>query len=108
MILNIKERLVLSMIMEPQAGRFDALKLIRKFREELSFSEEEIKKIDLRIDEGKGYKWDPERSIEKDIPVGDVVLNMIKNQFLKLEREERLFEDHLDIYSRFVSTEETK
>jgi len=105
MILSTKERLVLSMIMEPQAGRFDALKLIRKFRENLSFSESEIKEINLRSEDGVGYKWDKE--VQKDVEIGDVVSNMIKKQFQKLDREERLFEDHMAIYEKFVVDEKS-
>jgi len=102
MILSIKERLVLSMIMEQQAGRFDALKLIRKFREDLSFSEEEIKEINLRSEDGVGFRWDTDKEVQKDIPINEVVQDMIKKQFQKLDREERLMEDHLDIYGKFV------
>ena len=102
MILTIKERLVLNMVMEQQSGRYDALKLIRKLREDLSFSESEIKEINLR-NEDKGFIWDKE--IEKDIPIGEVVMGIIKKQFQKLDREERLMEDHLDIYAKFVPQE---
>ena len=105
MLLSIKERLVLNMIMEQQAGRFDALKLIRKFRENLSFSESEIKEVNLRSEDGIGFKWDKE--LQKDVEIGDIVSNMIKKQFQKLDREERLFEDHLDIYAKFVVDEKS-
>lgn len=100
MLLSIKERLVMNMIMEQQSGRYDALKLIRKFREDLSFSEDEIKEINLRSEDGVGFRWDKE--IQKDIPIGDVVVGMIKKQFQKLDKEERLMEDHLEIYQKFV------
>lgn len=100
MILSIKERLVLNMIMEQQAGRFDTLKLIRKLREDLSFSENEIKEINLRSEDGAGFRWDKET--QKDIEIGEVVINMIRKQFQKLDREERLMEDHLEIYTRFI------
>lgn len=100
MILSIKERLVLNMIMEPQAGRYDALKLIRKLREDLSFSEIEIKDINLRSEDGAGFRWDKE--VQKDIDIGEVVVAMIKKQFQKLDKEERLHEDHLEIYQKFV------
>jgi len=104
MILSIKERLVLSMIMEPQAGRYDALKLVRRFREDLSFSEAEIKEVDLQSADGQGFKWSKE--VSKDIPINEVVQNIIKKQFEKLDREERLQEGHLDIFTKFVAKEE--
>lgn len=99
MILSIKERLVLNMVMEQQSGRYDTLKLVRKLREDLSFSEDEIKKVSLRTEDG-GFKWDGE--IEKDISLSDVMLGVIKKQFEKLDREERLMEDHLEIYGKFM------
>ena len=100
MILSIKERLVLNMIMEPQSGRYDALKLVRKLREGLSFSEDEIKEVNLRSEDGAGFRWDKE--IAKDIEIGEVIMGMLKKQFQKLDTEEKLQEDHMDIYSKFV------
>ncbi len=100
MILSTKERLVLSMIMEPQAGRFDALKLIRKFREDLSFSPDEIKEINLRAEENGSFRWDKE--ITKDVEIGEITIGIIRKQFQKLDREERLMEDHLDLYLKFT------
>jgi hypothetical protein len=109
MILSVKERLVLSMIMEQQAGRADVLKLIRKFREDLSFSEAEIRQINLKQnDDGTGFVWDPDKGVEKDVPIGEVAMGVIKKQFQKLDREERLMEEHLDLYAKFVPSEETK
>lgn len=103
MELSVKERLVLSMILEPQAGRYDALKMLRKFREELSFSEDEIKAINLHPEEGLGYKWEPKNEKPKDIEVNDVMLNIIKKQFQKLDKEERLHESHFDLYEKFMA-----
>ena len=100
MILSTKERLVLSMIMEQQAGRFDTLKLLRKFREDLSFSEAEIKEINLRTEDGTGFRWDKEA--KKDVSIDDIVMDMIRKQFQKLDREEKLMEDHMDLYTKFV------
>ena len=105
MKLSIKERLVLNMIMEKQAGRYDTLKLLRKFREDLSFTEEEIKDINLQSVDGQGFKWDKE--LDKDVPIGDTVMGVIKNQFQKLDREERLMEDHMDLYSKFMEAATT-
>ena len=108
MQLSIKERLVLSMIMEPQAGRYDALKLVRKFREDLSFSETEIKNINLKSEDGQGFKWDNKEGTDKDVPINEVVQNIIKKQFEKLDREERLQEDHMPIYEKFVTKKEVE
>ena len=103
MILSTKERLVLSMIMEPQAGRFDALKLIRKFREDLSFSQDEIKEINLRQEDAGNFRWDKE--LTKDVDIGEITMGIIKKQFQKLDREERLQEDHLDLFMKFTQGE---
>lgn len=100
MELKIKDRIVLSMIMEPQAGRYDVLKMIRQFREDLSFTAEEIEATNLRNEEKVGYRWDKE--ISKDVPVGDVLMGIIKKQFEKMEQEGRLHETHLDIYEKFI------
>ena len=100
MELKNRERIVLSMILEPQAGRYDVLKLVRKLREDLSFSESEIKEVNLRAEEGGGYRWD--KDLVKDVEIGEVTMGVIKKQFEKLEKEGRLHETHMDIYEKFV------
>lgn len=100
MELKIRERIVLNMIMEPQAGRYDVLKLIRKLREDLSFSESEIKEVNLRAEEGGSFRWDKE--FVKDVEIGEVTMGVIKKQFEKLEKEGKLHETHMDIYEKFV------
>lgn len=100
MELKIKDRIVLNMVMEPQAGRYDVLKLVRKLREDLSFSEQEIKEVNLRAEEGGGYRWDKE--LVKDVEIGEVTMGVIKKQFEKLDKEGRLHETHMDIYEKFV------
>ena len=100
MELSTKERIVLNMIMEPQAGRYDTLKIVRKLREDLSFSEEEIKECGLQARDDGGLSWT--KTIDKEVAIGEVAMGIIKKQFEKLDKEGKLHETHLDIYEKFV------
>jgi len=100
MELNVKERIVLNMIMEPQSGQYATLKIVRKLREDLSFSEEEIKETGLEGNQDGGLTW--KKSITKEIAIGEVAMGLIKKQFEKLDKEGKLHETHMDIYEKFV------
>ena len=60
-------------------------------------------KFQIPIKGGGGYAWDKE--VTKDVEINDVISNIIKKQFQKLDREERLQEDHLDLYMKFTQGE---
>ena len=68
MELSIKERLLLSGVL-PQQGNIATLKIVRQLKEDLSFSEEEFKEINLQKSGEDGFRWD--KDISKDIQIGE-------------------------------------
>lgn len=99
MNVTVKERMILLAVL-PNQGDITTLKIMRKLREELSFSEDEHKKINLRQGENGNWFWDAE--IEKDVEIGEKALEVISKSFKELNQKEQLHMDHLDVYERFV------
>ena len=98
---SIKERIVLLFSL-PTEGNITALKIMRKMREDLSFSEEEHKEFKLVIENNKAPTWDYENQTKKDIPIGEKATDIIKDMLQKLDREQKLTIDHMALWEMFM------
>lgn len=102
MKLMVMERILLLGIL-PNEGNFVTLKIVRKLREDLSFSEEEIKRLSIR-QEDERILWnaaaeDPEGA---EIPIGEKAADVVVEALKKLDREEKLTEQLLSVWEKFV------
>jgi len=105
MKLDILERIVISGLL-PEKGSFINLGLLRKAKEDLSFTEEEHKKFNFRsIGDGR-IEWDQTEDPVKDIQIGDVVSGMISNALKDLDAKEAIEERHISLYRKFVLKED--
>lgn len=104
MKLNIKERLVLLAVL-PAEGNFLTLKIVRKLRENLSFSEEELEQYKFKEDNSR-LTWDETNQEPKDVVIGKEGKKIIKDALKKLDKEEKLKEDHVSVYEKFVGKED--
>jgi len=133
MKLGVYERLILQNIL-PQEGDFITLKLVRKLRESLAFSEKEIAEIDFKnhwkcpkcnkvelsanvikcqdcgiymIPAGQ-VTWDEEKAINvvKDVHMGKAMLNLCETALQKLSDEKKLTEQHMSLFEKFVASGE--
>lgn len=100
MKLSIKERLVLLGIL-PAEGSFITLKVLRKLRGDLSFSEEEIKQYKFVQENGR-VTWDNSVEQMKPIAIGTQAKIIVKDSLKRLDEQEQLKEDHFSIYEKFV------
>ena len=99
MKLDVRERLTLLGIM-PQEGNFITLKVLRKLKDNLSFSEEEIKKYNFKqVDQHVTWEQDTE---PKAIEIGTQAKIIIQDALKKLDEEKKLTEAHLTLYEKFV------
>jgi len=105
MLLSVKERLVLLQAIPPQTGNLTTLRIVRKLREDLSFSEEEHGELGLRV-EGGQITWDGEAQKSKEIEIGEVAHQIIVDNLRALNGREALTEDILDIIDKFPEVEE--
>ena len=104
MKLNVLERVLLGNALSGQEGNFVTLKLIRNAREEMSFNDEENRKLHFANSNGK-LVWDPEMAMEigeVEIPLSDTVKDLIKKILLDMNDKAKLTEHHFSLYEKFV------
>ena len=104
MKLSIGERYILGELL-PKEGSFKTLKILRKLREALSYSEEDIKLYQLREEpDGKGTStllWDvsvPDAEIE----IGEQAHKMIVESLAKLDLEGKITNREFGLYEKFI------
>jgi hypothetical protein len=102
MKLNIIERILLSGIL-PAKGTFQTLKLLRVLKEDLSFTEEENKRLEFRQD-GDRIHW-KETAEEWDIKIGDTMKEIIVKTLKDIDEKGELTDQHFSLYEKFVETE---
>jgi len=109
MKMAVKDRILL-MGMLPAAGNIQTLKMLRELREALSFSEEDGKAIDVRVEPGEGGQirtmWDAAKAEalpEKDIEVNGVLHALVVDLLKKMaEADPPTLEDqHIELWDLF-------
>jgi len=127
--LTVLERILLQETL-PKEGDFITLKLVRKLREALAFSEKEIKevefkthwkcpscqKIELSTEVAKceacdiymkptgEVTWDNNKAqrVVKDVFMGSKMVALCETTLKKLSDESKLTEQHMSLYSKMV------
>ena len=133
MKLDVFERLMLQNLL-PQESDYVTLKLVRKFREALSFNEKEIADIefknhwrcpkcdtvelaaemakcpdcDIYMKTAGQVTWNEIKAekVIKDVHMGDKILALCETTLKKLSDEGKLTEQHMSLYEKFIKAEE--
>ena len=84
----------------PKEGNFVTLRIMRKLREGLSFSEEEIAQYKFKSEDGK-MTWTA-NGTSKPIEIGTQAKILVQDALKALDKEQKLTEDHLSVYEKFV------
>lgn len=104
MNLNVTERLMLLNIL-PSEGDLTTLRIVRKTREALSFSEEEHASLKFRREPtGDGrttVKWEPDQDVKKDVEIGPKAQAIVKEALRLLSAKKKLREEHLFLWDLF-------
>lgn len=100
MELSILERIALLSIL-PQEGNFVVLKIVNDLRNNLSFSEEEIKKFSIK-QENDLVTWDTSILNEKDIQIGEKATDIVVDALKKLNDSGKLTMNHFTLYAKFI------
>ena len=100
MKLNVIERLMLLNIL-PAEGSVTTMKLMRVLREDLSFDEKENQALEFDQKDEQLF-WKQDADVIKDIKIGEIMTELIKKELKKLNDEEKLTEQHIDLYEKFV------
>jgi len=102
MKLSIAERLMVAQLL-PEKGSFINLGLIRKAKEDVSFSDKEHADLHIIItDEGRVTWVDPD-NYNKDIEFGEIVTAMIVKRLKTMDEQEELEEKYFTVYKKFVA-----
>lgn len=102
MELGIHERIILLNIL-PVEGNVVTVRLLKKLRTELGFTEEEIKKHKIKPVENQ-VMWE-ETGYKANIEIGEKATDIVKEAFKRLDGEGKIREDMIDIYDRFMVDE---
>jgi hypothetical protein len=100
MILSVFDRLILLNIM-PKEGDITTIKIIRKLKDDLSFSEEDHKALEFKNENGN-IMWKEEADISKEVEIGEKATDIIADALKKLNKEKKLTEQHVPLYERFI------
>jgi hypothetical protein len=101
MELSVMDRIVLQNLL-PKEGNFANLKLLRKARESLSFTEDENKALAFR-QEGDKLFWEDGFVGTKEIVIGEVVTQLIVKELKRLDESGKLQNEHLSVFEKFMS-----
>jgi len=100
--LSFVDRFALLQVL-PVEGSVMTLRILRDLKDELGFSEEEVKKSKLKEVTG-GVQWDAGvvSTMHKDIPMGEKARDIIRESLEGLEKQKKLKLEFLDLYELFV------
>jgi len=100
--LNLFERLVVMSLL-PQEGSFVTLKIVRELQIELAANEEELALSELKdLPTGGIEAKDWNAVSEKEIIFGDKAKEIIVNALIKLDKDEKLRNEHFSVYEKFI------
>ena len=100
MELGVFERLILLNIL-PKEGDFTTLRIVRKMREDLSFTEEEHKALEFKQEE-MNIQWKQEADKPKEIIFGEKANDIIVLTLSKLNDDKKLTDQHFSLYQKFI------
>ncbi len=103
MQLDVKERFTLQGLLPPE-GSFLTLGIVRKLKEALSFTEDELKELNFKQN-GDQVSWDSAKDPLKDVEIGEQAKQVVADALEKLDKDERLTNDHFTLYLKFVESE---
>jgi hypothetical protein len=108
MKLTIGERFVLGELL-PKEASFKSMKILRKLKESLSFSEEDLASYKISTEElpsgGSVLRWDT--SVEDaDIVIGEHATTLVKEALAKLDASGLISNREYSLYEKFMETGE--
>ena len=100
--LNMLERFVIGSIL-PKEMSFASWKIINDLRGEIAPTEAEMKTLDMKPNpDGEGVIANWDAVSEKEIVFGEIAENLIVDALKKLDSENKLMQEHLTVYEKFV------
>ena len=101
MSLSIKERFAILSIL-PVEGSYEDLKALREIKEHLAMTEEEKTEIDWNTFPNGTAAWDDAKEKPLAAVFEESKVNIIKKQLNGLNSKNKLTDQHMDIYEKFI------
>ena len=102
MELTVLERISLLGIL-PKESNFVTMKIANDLKKNLSFSEEELKELELKEDKETGFiNWKQEADTGKEVPIGEKATDIIVEGLEKLDSDKKLTAQFMSVYEKFV------
>jgi len=102
MKLSIVERIQLIGLL-PGEGNAVTLRIVNDLRNDLSFSEKEIKEAGIKQDvENNRVVWNGACDLVKDVKIGDTARGVIVDALKKMDDEKKLTLAIMPVYERFL------
>jgi len=96
MKLTLKERLSLPRLY-PRKGSLLAQLTVREINEKIKVGKDEVKEVGLKSDQRGSLTWDKKKAKDIEIDFTEVEINLLKDQVKRLDREEAITPDMLDL-----------
>ncbi len=103
MLFTVKDRILLLNVL-PAQGDITTLRLVRRLREECSFSEADHAALRFQT-VGQQMTWIPDAVSPKEIECGAKMADFIAKTLKGVSAAGKLTEEHLNLYERFVPEE---
>ena len=100
MELNIKQRLMLLQVVPVENVRMTDLRIARELQLKLGFTEEEQQRFGFAQADDR-LTWNQEADVPVDIKIGPRAHVLIQDALKKLDEEQKLTLDHVDIWELF-------
>jgi len=100
MELNIKQRLVLLQVVPVEGVRMTDLRIARELQLKVGFTEEEQERFGF-VQDDERLQWNQEADEPADIKIGPRGHVLIQDALKKMDEEEKLTLDHVDIWELF-------
>ncbi len=102
MELGILDRINLLQVL-PVEGDVVTVRILKKLRADLGFTEEEIKEHKIKS-EANRVMWE-ETGYKAGISIGEKATDIIKDAFRRLDREGKIREEMLPLYDTFMGAD---
>lgn len=102
MILTIKDRLLLRSVL-PEQGNLISMILAKSIAKKLDFTPKEITDFCIK-QEGEKITWDSSKCVDIEVSFEESEINLLRDQFKKLDSEEKISIDMVDLYEKVIST----
>ena len=107
MKLEVHERMALTKLL-PTTDTFAGIKTIRRAREAISFTPDEVEFYEISSTVGANgvpmTNWNPKKAAEqiKDIPIEQYIMDIIRVKLSEMDKKKEITDEFISLFDKFV------